>query len=131
MLLVFWKCLTTTTKWMPSLTKKKPTMNFNATRRKHHNVNFTLKNTEALEAHSYYRLRYSVPQPPDLYGLPKLHKPGKPMRPIVPFCGSQHTNCQHTRRLYYNPAGNSPIKTIGVLAVPYRPLKICSFVPLS
>ena len=34
------------------------------------------------------RLRCSVPQPPKLYGLPKLHKPGFPMRPIVSFCGS-------------------------------------------
>jgi len=30
----------------------------------------------------------SVPQPPKLYGLPKLHKPRIPMRPIVSFCGS-------------------------------------------
>jgi len=29
-----------------------------------------------------------VPQPPKLYGLPKLHKPGIPMRPIVSFCWS-------------------------------------------
>ena len=29
-----------------------------------------------------------MPQPPKLYGLPKLHKPGFPMRPIVSFCGS-------------------------------------------
>ena len=29
-----------------------------------------------------------MPQPPKLYGLPKLHKPGFPIRPIVSFCGS-------------------------------------------
>ena len=29
-----------------------------------------------------------MPQPPKLYGPPKLHKPGIPMRPIVSFCGS-------------------------------------------
>jgi len=28
-----------------------------------------------------------VPQPPKLYGLPKLHKPNIPMRPIVSLCG--------------------------------------------
>ena len=28
-----------------------------------------------------------MPQPPKLYGLLKLHKPGIPMRPIVSFCG--------------------------------------------
>ena len=36
----------------------------------------------------YYQLRCSVPHPSKLYGLPKLHKPGLPMRPIVSFCGS-------------------------------------------
>ena len=36
----------------------------------------------------YNRLRCSVPQPPKLYGLPKLHKPKIPMRSIVSFCGS-------------------------------------------
>ena len=36
----------------------------------------------------YNRLRCRVPQPPKLYGLPKLHKPNIPMRPIVSFCGS-------------------------------------------
>ena len=36
----------------------------------------------------YNRLRCGVPQPPKLYGLPKLHKPNIPMRPIVSLCGS-------------------------------------------
>ena len=48
----------------------------------------TLKKTNAFDTQRYYRLRCSVPQPPKLYGLPKLHKPGFPMRPIVSFCGS-------------------------------------------
>ena len=42
----------------------------------------------AFDTQRYYRLRCSVPQPPKLYGLPKLHKPGFPMRPIVSLCGS-------------------------------------------
>ena len=33
-------------------------------------------------------LRFNVPQPPKLYGLPKLHKPGFSIRPTVSFCGS-------------------------------------------
>ena len=33
-------------------------------------------------------MRCSVPQSPKLYGLPKLHKPNIPMRPIVSLCGS-------------------------------------------
>jgi len=48
----------------------------------------TLKKTDAIDTQCYYRLRCSVPQPPKLYGLLKLHKPGIPMRPIVSFCGS-------------------------------------------
>jgi len=47
----------------------------------------TLKRTDAIDTQCYYRLRCSVPQPPKLYGLPKLHKPGIPMRPIISFCG--------------------------------------------
>ena len=30
----------------------------------------------------------SVPQSAELYGLPKLHNPDIPMRPIISFCGS-------------------------------------------
>jgi len=47
-----------------------------------------LKKTDAIDIQRYYRLRCRVPQPPKLYGLPKLHKPNIPMRPIVSFCGS-------------------------------------------
>ena len=47
-----------------------------------------LKKTDAIDMRHYYRLRCPVPQPPKLYGLPKLHKPNIPMRPIVSFCGS-------------------------------------------
>ena len=46
------------------------------------------KKTDAIDTERYYRLRCSVPQPPKLFGLLKLHKPGIPMRPIVSFCGS-------------------------------------------
>ena len=37
--------------------------------------------TDAIDTQRYYRLRCSVPQPPKLYGLPKMRKPGIPMRP--------------------------------------------------
>ena len=49
---------------------------------------FKLKKTDAIDIRRYYRLRCPVPQPPKLYGLPKLHKPNIPMRPIVSFCGT-------------------------------------------
>ena len=48
----------------------------------------TLKKTDKIDFRRYNRLRCSVPQPPKLYGLTKLHKPNIPMRPIVSFCGS-------------------------------------------
>jgi len=35
-----------------------------------------LKKTDTVNTQRYYRLRCSVPQPPKLYWLPKLHKPG-------------------------------------------------------
>ena len=47
-----------------------------------------LKKTDAIDIRRYYRLRCPVPQPPKLHGLPKLHKPSIPMRPIVSFYGS-------------------------------------------
>ena len=47
-----------------------------------------LKKTDVIDIQRYNRLRCRVPQPPKLYGLPKLHKPNIPMRSIVSFCGS-------------------------------------------
>ena len=47
-----------------------------------------LKKADAIDIRRYNRLRCPVPQPAKLYGLPKLHKPKVPMRPIVSFCGS-------------------------------------------
>ena len=59
-----------------------------ALQRKLNSKILTLKKTDAIDKQRYYRLRCSVPQPQKLNGLPKLHKPGIPMRPIVSFCGS-------------------------------------------
>jgi len=47
-----------------------------------------LKKTGTIDIQLYYRLRCRVPQSAKLYGLPKLHKPDIPMRPVVSFCGS-------------------------------------------
>ena len=59
-----------------------------ALQRKLNSKILTLKKTDAFDTQRYYRLRCSIPQPPKLYGLPKLHKRGIPMRLIVSFCGS-------------------------------------------
>ena len=44
-----------------------------------------LKKTATIDIQLYYRLRCHVPQSAKLYGLPKLHKPNIPMRPLVSF----------------------------------------------
>ena len=60
-----------------------------------------LKKRDLLSYNLYHRLRCSAPQSLKLYGLPKLHKPQTPMRPIVSFCGSptyqlsKHFNSQN------------------------------------
>ena len=59
-----------------------------ALQRKLNNKLLTLKKTDKIDFRRYNRLRCSVPQPPKLYGLPKLHKPNIPMRTIVSFCWS-------------------------------------------
>ena len=67
----------------------------------------SLKKAGAFDITRYYRLRSSVPQPPKLYGLPKLHKPNVPMRSIVSFCGSP-TYLQSTENFI------NPIKTVQI-----------------
>ena len=59
-----------------------------ALQRKLTNILLTLKKTDKIDFRRYNRLRCSVPQPPNLYGLPKLHKPNIPMRSVVSFSGS-------------------------------------------
>ena len=59
-----------------------------ALQRKVNNKLLTLNKLNAIDTRRYYRLRCSVPQAPKLYGVPKLHKPHTPMRPIVSHCGS-------------------------------------------
>ena len=88
-----------------------------ALQRKLNSTLLTLKKTNAIDNQRYYRLRCSVQQPSKLffliyfyfftffffflpsklYGLPKLHKPGFPKRPIVSFCSSP--TCQLSKYL--------------------------------
>ena len=58
-----------------------------ALQRKLNNKLLKRKKTDRIDFRRYNRLRCSVPQPPKLYGLPKLHKSNIPMRPIVSSCG--------------------------------------------
>ena len=66
------------------LLKRDPTP---ALQRKLNNKLLTLKKTDAFDTQRYYRLRCSIPQPPKLYGLPKLPR---------------RTNCRNTLRRYCN-----------------------------
>jgi hypothetical protein len=48
-------------------------------------------------------------RPPRLYGLPKIHKPGVPLRPIVSTIGSPtYRLAQHLARLLSGYTGHSP-----------------------
>ena len=71
--------------------KRDPT---SALQRKLNSTLLILKKTNAIDSQRYYRRWCSAPQPPKLYGLPKQHKPGFPMRPIVSFCGSPTCHVQ-------------------------------------
>ena len=59
-----------------------------ALQRKLNSKILTHEKIDAIDTQRYYRVRCSIPQPPKLYRLPKLHKPGIPMLSIVSFCGS-------------------------------------------
>ena len=47
-----------------------------------------LKNKDVLPPNLYYKIRSSAGKTSQLYGLPKIHKPGRPLRPIVSFVNS-------------------------------------------
>ena len=47
-----------------------------------------LKKKGVLPTNLYYKIRSSAGKTPRLYGLPKVHKPGIPLRPIVSFISS-------------------------------------------
>ena len=80
--LLLWTTQATTTKWTPLLTTNRPTKYSNrdstpALQRKLNNKLLTLKKTDKIDFRRHNRLRWSVPQPPKLYGLPKLHQPNR------------------------------------------------------
>ena len=47
-----------------------------------------VKKKGVLPTNLYYKIRSSAGKTPRLYGLPKVHKPGIPLRPIVSFISS-------------------------------------------
>ncbi|XP_041463894.1 uncharacterized protein LOC121414914 [Lytechinus variegatus] len=47
-----------------------------------------LKKDKVLDEATYKKIKPTQKQPPRIYGLPKIHKPGIPLRPIVSCIGS-------------------------------------------
>ena len=47
-----------------------------------------LRNNNLIEQQEYFKLKPTGTQPPRFYGLPKIHKDGTPMRPIVSYTGN-------------------------------------------
>ena len=45
----------------------------------------SLKKSGSIPSPLYYRMRNSAKKTPLFYGLPKIHKPEIPLRPIVSF----------------------------------------------
>ncbi|XP_057290570.1 uncharacterized protein LOC130613216 [Hydractinia symbiolongicarpus] len=52
------------------------------------NILIRLNKDDIIDDRLYYKLRPSDTSPPRFYGLPKIHKPGIPIRPIVSCTGS-------------------------------------------
>lgn len=69
----------------------------------------SLKRDGLLSPQLYHHLHSSSGKVPLLYGLPKLHKPGVPLRPIVSFIDSHTYNlCKHLVSLQSPLTGDSP-----------------------
>ena len=56
--------------------------------RKLTNTLLNLKKDNVMDEPTYRRLKPTQKQPPRIYGLPKIHKPTVPLRPIVSCIGS-------------------------------------------
>ena len=72
-----------------SLLKNDPTK---TTERKLNKILLELKKSEKISESLYKRLHSSDGLPPRFYGLPKIHKPQIPLRPIVSFVDSPTYN---------------------------------------
>ena len=68
-----------------------------------------MKKAGSISDHLYNRLRCSAGRLPLLYGLPKVHKPEVPLRPIVSFVHSPtYQLSKHLAKLLSPLVGNSP-----------------------
>ena len=85
--------------------KKDPTR---CTERKLNVELLKLKREEKISESLYLQLRSSDGVPPRFYGLPKIHKPGYPLRPIVSFIDSPTYNTsKHIAKILSPLVGNT------------------------
>ena len=69
------------------------------------NILRNIKTEGGLSEEAYRRLYPTGAGSPKFYGLPKIHKPGIPLRPIVSSIG--HSNIQHSQRISKDPETTS------------------------
>ena len=85
---------------------------------------FDLKKNDTIDIQLYYRVRCRVPQPPKPHGLPKLHKPNIPMRPIVSFCGPVGFGAFRPVFVDYMRYNELQLPLVGLLAIVGHPVFI-------
>ena len=69
-----------------------------------------IKSTGGLSTNKYKQLYPTSTVPPKFYGLPKIHKLGTPLRPMVSSRGSNHLWCSKRDSIHHQTLGR-PIPT--------------------
>ena len=69
----------------------------------------SIKSEGGIDENTYKRLYPTGAKPPKYYGLPKIHKPGMPCRPIISSIGSvTYATAKELSRILKPPVGRSP-----------------------
>ena len=63
---------------------------------------YQLFKTKSISQNEYYHLHNSDANAPRIYGLPKIHKPQTPLRPIVSFINSSLYNLSKFLQIFYH-----------------------------
>jgi len=110
-----WTSLTMTRRSRHYCPTKRPTRDFQKTQslpafeRRMNKLLLDLQKSGALTSPLYNHLRSSAGKIPLLYGLPKIHKPEVPLRPIVSFVGSpSYQLSKHLAHILSPLVGNTP-----------------------
>ena len=69
-----------------------------------------LLNERKIDKSFYQSCRISNPRKPQLYGLPKIHKPGNPIRPIVSFYCTPLSSLHKQLSIILKPLTISPLR---------------------